>query len=103
VPANPPHQAVIPYKPATFHTVDKDNTYLYPYEDISHLHITGKYSGATLPKYDIVLRYIFERGHAATREVLQVCRTYAGQAVRKRIGIALHADAIGDPVTVVTK
>jgi hypothetical protein len=62
VAANSPHQAIITYKLATFHTVDKDNTYLYPYEDIPHLLITGRYSGATLPKYEIVFGHIFERG-----------------------------------------
>jgi hypothetical protein len=50
------------YKAATFHTVDKDNTYNYPFEDIPHLLITGRYSGATLPKNEIVFRHIYERG-----------------------------------------
>ena len=62
VAANPPHQAVITYKPAVFHTVDKDNTYLYPYEYIPHLLITRRYSGATLPQYEILFIHIFERG-----------------------------------------
>ncbi len=34
------------YKPATFHKVDRDNNYAFPYEDISHLQITGRYSEA---------------------------------------------------------
>ncbi len=81
--ANPPLQALIPYKPKTFHIVDMVTIYLYPFEDIPHLLITGKYSGATLPKNEIVFRHIFERGHAAaTREILQACRTYAVQAIR---------------------
>jgi len=100
---NPPLQALIPYKSATFHTVDVDKNYLYPFEDIPHLLVTRRYSGATLPKYEMVFRHIFERGHAATREVLQACCTYAVHAIRKRLGIALQTDALGDPVTVITK
>ena len=46
------------YKVATFHTVDKDNTYSYPFEDIPHLLIAGRYSGAKLPKNEIVFRQI---------------------------------------------
>ncbi len=65
------------YKAATFHTADKDNIYCYPFEDIPHLLINGRYSGDTLPKNEIVFRHIFERGHNATRETLQACRSYA--------------------------
>ena len=101
--AIPPNQAIIPYKPATFHTIDKDNNYAYPFEDIPHLLITCSYPGATLPQYELVFRYIFERGEAATREVLQACHTYAVHKMRKRLGIALTTDAYGDPITVVTK
>jgi hypothetical protein len=90
------------YKAATFHTVDKDNTYSYPFEDIPLLLITCIYSGATLPKNEIVFRHIYERGQTATRETLQACRSYAIQAIRKRLGIALHHDHPGDPVTIVT-
>ena len=103
VEANPPHQALIPYKPTTFYTVDKDNNCLYPFEHIPHHLITGRYSGATLPKNDIVFKHIFERGHAATMEVLQACRTYAIQAIGKRLGIALQTDSQDDPVMVVTE
>jgi len=103
VAANSPQQALIPYKPTTFHTTDKVNNYLYPFEDTPHLLITGRYSGTTLLKNEIVFQHIFERGHAATREVLQACRTYAVHAIRKRLGIALQTDSQGDPVTVVTK
>ena len=99
----PPNQAIIPYKPATFHTVNKDNNYAYPFENIPHLLITDRYSGAALPKYEFIFRHIFERGEAATREVLQACRTYAVREIRKRLGIALTTDAYGDPITVVTK
>ena len=91
------------YKPSTFHTVTKDNTYTYPFEDIPHLLITGRYSGATSPKNEILLKHIFEKGQAATREVLQACRTYTMQTIRNRLGIALQIDNIGDPITVVTK
>ncbi len=56
-----------------------------------------------MPKNEFVLRHIFERGQHATREALQACRTYAVHAIRKRIGIALHMDTLGDPITVVTK
>jgi hypothetical protein len=96
VAAIPPNLARIPYKPATFHTIDKDNSYLYPFEDIPHLLITRRYYRATLPKNEIVFKHIFERGHAATGEVLQACRIYAAQAIRKRLGIALQSDAHGD-------
>ena len=41
------------YKTATFHKVDKDNKYSFPYEDIPHLLIRKRYSGATLPKNKI--------------------------------------------------
>ena len=94
---------VIVYKAATFHTVDKDSTYCYPFEDIPYLLITGRHSGATLPKNEIVFRHIYERGQAATRETLQACRSYAIHAIRKRLDIALHHDQMGDPVIVVTK
>jgi len=91
-------------KPMTFHTVTKDNTYTYPFEDIPHLLITGRYSGATLPKNQIVFKDIFERGQAAThREVLHACCTYAMQSIRNRLGIALQIDNIDDPINVVTK
>ena len=64
------------YKPATFHTIDMDNIYPYLLEDIPHRMLTCNYSGSTLPKNEIVFRYIFKRGQPATREVLQACRTY---------------------------
>ena len=99
----PPNEAIIPYKLATFHRFYKDNNYAYPFENIPHLLISSKYSKATLPKYELVFRHIFERRQVATREVLQACRTYAIQAIRKLLGIALTTDAYGDPVTVVTK
>jgi len=91
------------YKTATFHTVEKDLTYNYPFEDIPHLQITGRYSGATLPKNEIVFRHIFERGQNVTRETLQACRWYAIQALRKHLGIALQHVQLSDPVTFVTK
>jgi hypothetical protein len=50
------------YKPSTFHTVIKNNTYSYPYEDIPHLLITGRYSRATSPKNEFVFKHIFEKG-----------------------------------------
>ena len=56
-----------------------------------------------MPKYEIVFRHIFERGQPATREVLQACRTYAVHVLRKRLGIALHMDSQGDPITVVIR
>jgi len=102
VTAIPTNQALIQYKHATFHTIERDNSYLYPFEDIPHILIRGRYSRATLPKNEIVFMHIFERRHAATRDVLQACRTYASHAIRKRIGIAMQSDAHGDPVTVVT-
>ncbi len=103
VAAKPYEQSISTYKLATFHTVDKDNNFPYPFEDIPNLIITGRYSGATLPKNDIIFRHIFERGHAATREVLQACRTYAAYTIRKRLGIALQMDAHGDRVIVDSK
>jgi hypothetical protein len=96
-------QAITPYRPTNFYTVDKGNTYPYPFEDIPHLLITGRHSSATLPKNEIVFRHIFERGQTATREVLHACRTYAMQAIRNRLGMSLTNDAVGDPITVVTK
>ena len=96
-------QPIYVYKPATFYTVERDNAYPYPLEDIPHLLLTCKYSGATMPKNEIVFRHIFERGLPATREAVQACRTYAVRAIRKRIGIALYMDDYGDPITVVTK
>jgi hypothetical protein len=101
--AIPPNQAIITYNLAIFHTIDRDNSYIYPFEDIPHLLITCMYSGATLPKHEILFRYIFECGQAATKEVRQACRTYAVHAIRKRLGIALTKDAFGDPVTMITK
>jgi hypothetical protein len=95
-------QAITPYRPTTFYTVDKDNTYPYPFEDTPHLLITGRYLGATLPKNEIVFRHIFERGQAATREALHARRTYAMQAIRNILGISLMNDAVGDPITMVT-
>ena len=77
------------YKPTTLNTVTKDNTYTYPIEEIPHLLITGIYPGATLPKNEIVFKHIFEKGQAATREVLQACRIYAMQTIRHILGIAL--------------
>jgi hypothetical protein len=96
-------QKVAVYKPATFHKVDMDNNYLFPYEDIPHLLITGRYSGATLPKNDFYFRHISDRGQAATRETLQACRSYAIRTIRDRLGIALLPDRLGDPIIVVTK
>ncbi len=52
---------------------------------------------AANPPHQAIITY------AATREVLQACRTYAAHAVRKRLGIALQTNAYGDPVTVSTK
>jgi len=57
-----PDNTVAVYKTATFHIVEKDLTYSYPFEDIPYLQISGGYSGATLPKNEIVFRHIFERG-----------------------------------------
>ena len=34
---------------------------------------------------------------------LHACRSYATQEIRKRLGIALHFDHLGDPVIVVTE
>jgi hypothetical protein len=47
-------QAIIIYKLASFYTVDRDNIYPYPFEDIPHMLITCRYSGATLQKNEIV-------------------------------------------------
>jgi hypothetical protein len=52
-----PNQAITPYKPATFHKIDKDNNFAYPFEDIPHFLITSIYSRATLPKYELILRH----------------------------------------------
>jgi len=71
------------YKLTTFHTVTKDNTYTYPFEDIPHLLITGRYSGSTLSKNEFVFKHIIEKEQAATREVLKACR------------IQLHMDCNG--------
>jgi len=65
-----PDNTVTVYKAATFNTVEKDSTYSYPFEDIPYLLITGRYSGAALPKNEIVFRHIYERGQTATRETL---------------------------------
>ena len=46
--ANYQDHTVAVYKPATFHKVDRDNSYAFPYEDIPHLQIIGRYSGGTL-------------------------------------------------------
>ena len=71
VAAKPYELTTTTYKPATF------NNCPYPFEGIPHLLITERYSGATLPRNEIVFRHIFERGHATTREVLQACRAFA--------------------------
>jgi hypothetical protein len=96
-------QPISIYNSTTFYTVERDNAYPYPLEDIPHLILTSRYSGATMPKNEIVFRHIFERGLPATRKALQACRTYAVHAIRKRIGIALQTDDYGDPITVVTE
>ena len=101
--AKHPDNTTAVYKTATFHTAEKDLTYSNPFEDIPHLHITGKYSGATLSKNEIVFCHIFERGQHATRETLHACRSYAIHAIRKHMDIALQHDQLGDPVIVVTK
>jgi hypothetical protein len=43
-------QPIYVYKPATFYTVERDNAYPYPLEDIPHLMVTCRYLGATMPK-----------------------------------------------------
>ena len=70
-------QYVSTYKPATFHTIDRDNDFSYPFEDIPRLLITRRYSEAALPKNEIIFTQIFEREYAATRDILQACRAYA--------------------------
>ena len=96
-------QTVAVYKPATFHKVDRDNRFPFPYEDIPHLIVTGRYLGATLRRNEIVFTHIFERGQAATREALHACKPYAIRAIRDRLGIALLQDQLGDPITMATK
>jgi hypothetical protein len=94
---------VVVYKAATYHTIYRDNSYCYPFEDIPRLLITCRYSGATLPRNEIVFRHIFERRQAATRETLQARRSYATQTIRKRLGIAMQLEHLGDPIIRVTK
>ena len=50
-----------------------------------------------------MFKHIYERGQAATRELLHACRTYDMQSIRNMLGIALQIDNMGDPITVITK
>ena len=59
----------------TFHTVAKDVGFPYPFAANPHLLITGRYSGSTDNKHELVFRHVFPPGQAATRELLQSCRT----------------------------
>jgi len=96
-------QTFAAYEPATFHKADKDNSYPFPYEDIPHLVMIGRYSGATLPRNEIVFMHIFQHGQAVTKAALHACRSYEIRAIRDRLGIALLQDQLGDPITMVTK
>jgi hypothetical protein len=59
----------------TFHTVAKDVGFPYPFAANPHLLITGRYSGNTDNNHELVFRHVFPAGHAATKELLQSCRT----------------------------
>ena len=97
------HNALTPYRKITFHKVDNDNNFLYPFEDISYLNVSSRYSTARTPHCTIIFRHIFEHGHAATREALLACRTYATHEIKTLLGIALIPFVTSDPVTVGTQ
>ena len=76
----------------------------YPFVANPHLLITRRYSGSTDNKHELVVRHIFPADQAATRKLLQSCRTAAHKAIRQRLGInVMYTDAIGDTVTIVTR
>jgi hypothetical protein len=82
----------------------KDVGFPYFFAANPHLLITGRYSGSTDNNHELVFRHVFLAGQAATRELLQSCRTAAHTSIKQRLGInLLYTDAIGDTVTVVTR
>ena len=82
----------------------KDVGFTYPFAANPHLLVTGRYSGSTDNNHELVFRHDFPAGQAATRELLQSCRTAAHPTIIQRMGInLLYTDAIGDTVTSVTR
>jgi hypothetical protein len=98
-----PQLQLVHYRQATFHTLERDHNYAYPFEAIPYLLVTGRHSASTLPRSEIVFRLIGKQGHATTREMVVACRTFAATEIGKRLGVALQTYAIGEPNTEVTK
>jgi hypothetical protein len=98
-PASPEANYTLPRLP-TYHTVEKDQGYPYPFAENSHLLIKGKYSNSTYNSNELVFRHFFPAGHAATPELLQRHRTEAHVTIRKRLGVNLcYTDNLKDTVT----
>jgi len=82
-----PEQLVVQFRNPTYHAIAQDAGCPFPFEHIPHLILTCRYSGSNLLQNEIVFRHIYPAGQAATRELLQSCRTEARSAIRKRLGI----------------
>jgi predicted negative regulator of RcsB-dependent stress response len=66
--------------------------------------ITGRYIASTLLPDEIVFRNVFQPGQAATRELLQSCRTEVHRAVKTRLGTnLLPTDTHGETITTITR
>jgi hypothetical protein len=68
----------------TLHTVAKDMGFPYPFAANPHLLVTGRYSGSTNNKHELVFRHIFPAGQAATRELPQRWSTVAHTSINQR-------------------
>jgi hypothetical protein len=97
------HQAV-QYKNPTYHTIAQDVGFPFLLEHIPHIKLTDKYYGSFLLHNELIVRHFYPAGKAATRELLQSCRTDVHNAILKRPGTNLmHTDIHGDTITNVTK
>jgi len=103
LPPTQPHDTTTAQNP-TFHTEAQDPRYSHTFEPIPHLLITGRYSASTLLPSELVFRNVFQTDQAATRELLNSCRTEAHRAVKTRLGInLLPTDTHGYTITIITK
>ncbi len=87
----------------TYRTEAQDLGFPHPINTILHLLIAGRYSTYILLPNELVFRYVFQLGHAATRELLQSWCAEAHRAVKNMLGANLQlTNAHRDTATVVT-
>ena len=86
--------ARVPYRETTFHEVDSDNKFPYPFLDISQLNITYRYSGIKTPRYTIIFNTFLCTDRRPQGRHFQHA---AHMQPVTRLGIALMIDVTCDP------